>query len=352
MRDVAPSSGGTVDPSDEESDLSVETLYNGSVIIQKPTATVTVDGMELLPTKITANTNRWSEAGEAEVAGLWQHEDPPAKDGELQIDLNDITVFTGDVKNVTPEEGDSVTITGVDAIKKLLKTKIRVNFDDAYLGEMIDKVMGFVPDVEYEHDFPRPVKGSPNFSKRPLTEIINQITRLGDVLWWIDTENVLQIKDVDSEIHKLDPHFIEEEPTAGEEESPYQKVIVYGESPASHSASDSQLGGHGTGHIIAKRKISASAGSGEPVYRHESNQIRTKEQAQIAAEAILKEFRMQRASGNIGIIGEGAPIRPFDVIEMPEELNNEQYLVSGIKHTFSNRDGFISDVNCGGLIDA
>lgn len=350
MRQVAPPVGGGVSTGGDDDGLTAEYEFRGDILFQIPTATVQVAGQEIKPTSITVNTNRYSAAAQAEIEGLWDS-GPPRIEDEVTVDLNRIRVFTGSVRKPSPGDGDSFTVTAMDNTKKFLKTKFDINFDQAYLGEMVDKIMLDFPDIEYEYDFPRPVQGSPNFDNMSVAQMLNQVSKWGGVLWWVDAYNKLWIKEAEPTIHQLGAEFVESEPSAGKKESPYKKVIVTGESPVSQGFSSASAGGYGTEHVIAKRKVRGSAGSGEPVYRYESKQVRTNRQAQIAAEAILREFKMQRAEGNVAVIGEGPPIRPFDVIEMPDEFHNEQYLVSGIKHTFNDQDGMISDINCGGLID-
>jgi hypothetical protein len=44
-------------------------------------------------------------------------------------------------------------------------------------------------------------------------------------------------------------------------------------------------------------------------------------------------------------------VRPFDTVEMPDHLGGEEYLARGVTHTIDSRNGFVSRIELGGLIE-
>lgn len=334
-------------------DLASTTKVDDAIVYQNPTCGVTVRHQPLKPTKIKFEKTRYSSANRAEVVGLWDHDEPPKEGDWFVVGINGERVFTGHIDSVADKAHGSYKIIAFDAVKKLKKTSIYQTFEKASLEE----IAGYVADkagIDIDPEFPqtRSCLVSPVFDGVDATKVLNQLAKWGNVLWWCDEFNVVRINEADPEVFEIGPEFIEEDPDAKNKAPPYQKVVVEGGAAASKSAEVSEaIGGFPAFHTMPKYPITAEAGDGEPVYTYQSQQILTLQQAQNAAQAILNEFKRQRATGNVAIVGEGAPIRPLDVIQMPEELDRDKYLVSGVKHTFSNDEGFITDVNCGGLID-
>lgn len=342
MRMVVTDGGGTTN-------LTAPTTYQGGALVQHPTVTVMSESGEIQPIDVKIETNRYKETSRADVHGLYKSVTPPQENEEVVIHINDVKVFTGNIEEVNDKGDGTFTITAFDVIRQLIRARVESSFNEVSL-EYLATYVATMTDAEIDIDLPN-VTVSPDYDDTPGVIVLDQIAKWADAVWWVDPENVIHIKEADPEIHKFGPEFIEHDPSAGSKKMPYNRVMVEGASPASYSSTDTSKGGREAFHMLSKAPITSSAGEGKPVYYYQSNQIRTQDQADRVASAILKEFQRQRANGNVGIIGEGPPVRPLDVIEMPEELNNEQYLVSAIKHNFTNQDGLISDVNCGGLID-
>jgi hypothetical protein len=340
----------------DDPDLSAETDYDGAHVYQNPSVDVEVGGGELKPTNVSVKTNRFAETAIANVTGLWQAPGSPEKGHSIQIDINGYRVFTGIVESPEDKGNGAVKVKGHDFVKQLIRTKFSRSFDQAPLRTIAEFLINeannaFWDISNLETELPGDIRVSPDFTNVPGTQTLDKIAKWGNVLWWVDERNVVHVAPADPEIHIFGPEFVKSEPSAGEKTIPYQKVVVLGESPASQSSGVSGPGGLGAMHMLAKEPIVATAGDGEPVYRYQSKQIRTQQQAENVAQAVLDEFKRQRATGTVTIAGEGPPIRPLDVVEMPEEIGSERYLVSTVKHTFNNDDGLITDIDCGGLID-
>jgi hypothetical protein len=331
------------------STFTATTSVSDGALTQRLTSFVLVDDEELRATKIKVETNRYSSAARAEIIGLSQ-DIVPNEGEEIVVSINGIVVFTGEITKVNPKGDGEVKIVAFDAIKKLKKTSISQTFDQAELKD-VARYVADQADVDLITNFNTTCPVSPVFNRTSAVKVINQLCRWGDVYWWVNEYNELIISELNPGVFQLGEELIEDDPEASTKEIPYQSVVVYGGGSASKSIQSNEIGGAEAYHTLAKYPIKAEAGQGEPTYTYRSEQILTQRQADNVAQAILHEFQMQRAEGTVGVVGEGAQIRPFDVLEMPDSLNNERYLVSGVKHTFSNDEGFISDVNCGGLVD-
>ncbi len=331
--------------------LSSDTTLGNGIIYQTPTTTVTIGGEEIGPTQIKIKTNRFAETARADVTGIW-YDRVPASGEQIEIDINDYRVFTGTTESIDDNGDGSYKVVAFDAIKKLIRTRINMTFSSSNVGVIIDRIadkIGVDMDINIPDDrnFIVPCQ----YIDDSAIKILNQVTRWSDTYWWVDGRNTIHVGPPEPTLHEFSSDFIGENPTAGEKEPPYQKVVAIGESPSSQSTEGDSPGGYYAAHMLSKDPPRATAGDGEPVYRYKSRRIITQAQAEAVAKSILKEFKRQRAEGDVDIIGEGAPIRPLDVIRMPEQFDEDQYLVSGVTHKFSNNDGFISTVNAGGLID-
>jgi hypothetical protein len=327
-----------------DGETTATTRSGDGVIVQEPTVSVIADGTELHVTKLTLKTGRHTKAARLDVTGLWDGDGTPAKNSTITAVINGEPVFTGTVADPADNGDGSISVAAFDAVKQLSRYTVSTTFDLVSLEQIVETVASNagVEVATVDPDYhPSIVTEYDNTSG---VQVLDQVAKWGHVVWWVDAQNRLHVEPPDPTVYAISADFIATEPTAGESDQPYQRVVVTGESPASTQ-------GRETAHQISKEPVRATAGFGEPVYSYESKQIRTQAQADAAAQAILEEFQRQRAHGTVTIVGEGAPLRPFDVIEMPPELDSERYLVSELTHTLSNQDGFVTDVGCGGLID-
>lgn len=323
-----------------------------TLIVQDPTATVEINGREFSPTSIKVETNRYTQTDIAEVKGIWPDLDnrKPSTGAEIEISINGFRALTGTIDKSSSESEQSFTITASNIIKRLMREKIDNAFNEVTLQYLASYVDVFTPADVVTSGLPD-ITVSPDFNETPAINVVDQIATWGDVVWWVDPWNTVHIEPASPSIYKYGSEFIEVDPDAGEEDMPYNKVVVTGESPASLSETEDYVGGYRTYHMLSKDKVSATAGASEPVFTYSSKQIRTQQQAELVANALLKEFQRQRASGTVSLIGEGMRIRPFDVIEMPDIIGGTRYLASELTHRFNNDDGFITDVTCGGIIE-
>lgn len=363
-------------------DLAIPIHVSDDTIVQNPTTNVFVGNLEIKPTDILVKTNRYSQASVAEVTGL-ADERPPQGD-TLTVDINGLRVFTGRLYTSAPQDDEGgFKLTAYDAVKDLM----RVSFNKSYSKinpkeiakdvadqadveiRIVDDIGTFAPSDADRSDpnvgpdlldlryFIRPeiffIPGESNpdvsaidYNGKSGTQVLDHVVKMVDgIVWRVNEENILVLGHPDPTYYWAFSEFIQENPTAGSEELPYERVVVYGESPASEK-------GYGVSHMIRKQPIVGEAGDGEPVFEYTSPQVKTKRQAEIAARAIYEEFMRQRGSGVITLVGAGAQLRPFDVISTPKRagLGDDQYLASRIKHTFNNEDGLLTDISVGGVV--
>lgn len=329
--------------------LSSPTEFNSNAIVQAPTVDISVADLEFKPTEITVETSRFAETARVDLIGLWNGEGAPSKGTPIELNINGERVFTGDVEKSSNQGDGTIKVVGFDLVKRLLRTKIDKNYNSVDL-ERIVKDVADAADATFSSVVPEDVIVSPDYNNTAATQVLAQVSKWANALWWIDEFNVIHVGPPLPETFNIGAEFVKPDPSVGTRNIPYERVVVQGLSPASQSI-QGLPGGLESIHMLAKDPIVAIAGEGEPTYTYKSKQIRTKRQAENTAQAILDEFRRQQASGKFKLVGEGAPIRPLDTVVMPEVLGGDEYLVNSVKHTFNNSDGFISDITVGGFID-
>lgn len=340
----------TVDENIDTRDLTAPTDYSRNIIFQRPEVTVKIEGTEFLPTELKVETNRFKETGTAEIVGIWNGDEDPERRETIRIKVNDIRIFKGSIEKVSDEGDGAISIEANDIIKKLIRLKYTKTYQQIPARRIVQDVCQEVK-AQNVIDLSGDTQVSPDYKDTPGTSILDQVAKWTDRAWWVDAANIVHVESIEPTVYNIGSEFILEDPTAGQKNPPYEKVIVYGDDPASRSESGDSPGGQEAHHMLSKNQIVATAGEGEPVYKYESKQIKTKKQADRVANSILKEFKRQSAIGSVTIVGEGIPIRPLDVIKLPDRIDSNKYIVSSIKHTFNNQDGLISDINVGGFVD-
>jgi len=324
--------------------FSADTSIGETIITQIPSVSVEADGTSLSVSKVKVNTNRFSEAGTADITALPPDSRRPKRGEELTVSINENKVFTGEIRESTSTGEGTIELRAYDVVKKLLQEKVTASYSVQTPPSLIASEVGEIVGAEVDTELNFFSATYTSFEEVPCAKVLSVLAKRNDMVWWVDENNVINIKPPESTRHIIGPNFISPDTDVGEKSPPYKKVVVKGESPAG-------VKGVSSAHQFIKGNIVSIAGEGKPVYRYNSKQIKTQEQADNAAQAILKEFKRQRASGTLTLVGEGAPIRLFDAVEVPNALDNITYLVSGVKHTFNSDSGYITDIDCGGFID-
>jgi len=124
-------------------------------------------------------------------------------------------------------------------------------------------------------------------------------------------------------------------------EQAYQRVEVWGESPASSEGEDAA-------HWLTKspQDFMGQAGSGEPLLLIKDRSIRTKAAAEAYAQARLRQIERRTLTGTLTVLG--APqVKLGDAIEvkgMPDASANGTYQVRRVHHRLSKTAGFVTTI--------
>lgn len=321
-------------------DLNVPILSDGDIIVQEPTIDAQIDEFSVDATQVEIEKSWFSKAGRMEVTFISDQDWFVSTGREMTVWINGVEAFTGDIREASDNNDGSWTVVVFDAVKDFLNKKVTQTFNDAQVSDIVGRVIESAGlDVEYDVGTQIRKVGSITFEDMAIADILNQVARWFNAVWWVDRSNVLQVKKPQVTVHNLSPDFVEEDPEIGVKSPAYNKVVVRGGGSASSA-------GVTAAHQIPKYPITAVAGEGTPVYRYSSQQIVTAGEAQAVANAILNKFKRQATKGAVRIIGVGTSITSFDAITMP---NGEQYSVNSIVQKF-NSEGMDVEITPGRLL--
>lgn len=306
---------------------------------QELSVTTTVDGTEYPTESVELVTDRYNTTAELKTDLVT--ESRPPEDADYSVDINGHTVFTGESAESTNKDALTAKVTGYDPIKQLKSVHVTATFNKAPISAIIGRACADA-DIAVTMSLPS-VTTSADYTNTRADLIVDEMSKIGDAVWYVDTHGILHVEeDPDPTVFKLKYVL---DTSAGKKTQPYRSVLVYGDSPASRD------GGQNVYALLSSAPVYGTAGEGEPQYITTNGNIRTQEEANNVAQSIYKEFQKQAASGYVKIVG-WARIRPLDVIEMPDRWGSTRYLVSGVTHTVDNDEGFVTKLECGGLIDS
>ena len=302
---------------------------------------VSVDAdVDIAATELTHRVDIQNTAAELSLTGV--ADTAPSEGSPVAVEVNGEQVFEGSITDPQDKRTGVVGVTAYDAARDLKRASLTQSFDRASIGQITAaacQVAGVTPSLT----LPR-LRTSAEYTDKRCDEVLGKMADMGGAIWFVDAENTVTVTtDVAAvtEDHQLEYVL---DASAGKSTPAYQSVRVYGASPASRKGQSSM-------HLVSSEPVVANAGSGEPEYTYEDDDIRTVQQAQNVADALLTKLQTQQKGGWIEIVG-NASIRPYDTVTMPEHLGGEQYLVTGVKHQLNNDDGFITRLSCGGLINS
>lgn len=305
---------------------------------------------------------------------------------DVEIDINGQLVFTGEITELRSTGPYSIEMVAHNAVKGLKNNRINELNLDASAIEFLELVLdqtGYeyiihLPerqddaddDVQLEE---RPVEragGGPENpdgqahdseenddevtitiqdSNQSGAAILDEAAEQLNAIWYVNAQNTIVFtSEPNPVVHRLGnepaPSRGVLDASAGKREPPYQSVYVSGTSPTDNDQFE-----RSHYHIIATNGIQASAGNGTPVYTIHTDNVNTAGEAQTVANSVYNELQRQQQGGWVACIGM-PEVRIFDVIQMPDHLGGEQYLVSGFEHLITAREGFVTTIQCGGLI--
>lgn len=284
---------------------------------------------------------RYNKAGMAKIeTGV--AESVPSDGDELQFHINDNPVFKGEVHDVTDNGDGSISLTAYDEVFKTKQQGSVVTVESDYIRDIITRLLDFYDiDHRLNIDDDRKIKTTVEFSRRSPDKILDWLTKWLDILWWVDVETgEIVVGNPPVNEHQLEYVL---DSSVEEGSPPFEKVVVYGESPTSRK-------GRGKEHLISKEKVKGVAGSGEPVHETKHKAVKSQEMADRTAKAILKEFWRQASLGSVTVVGR-SDIRIWDRIQMPDHLGGKEYVVAGVKHRLNNKDGWTTEIKVAATVD-
>lgn len=322
-------------------------------------------------TEISNKTNKYNEIDTATLTVLpMRNELEPEEQEEVEVEINGERIFTGFVGDVKDNRDGTYEITAFNQIHKLKVNNINVNVSN-YMS--VSKLLE-------NHVFPKAnidnyeinlidtasilygVKNIPPFDNRvtmdrnntPAAQIVDDLAKLANAVWWVNSENKLIFGSPHTQVQQLE--YITDT-SKGKTTPPYRSVKVVGDNVVSR-------GGWQDRNMVSKEPTVAARsidieGDGKdyavrqellpPTFVYKSKDIKTQKQAETIAERVAEKLIQQTKSGWVECVGR-PDLEVYDVIEMPEMFGGERYLVSGVEHTITNNDGYITRINVGGLI--
>lgn len=326
----------------------------------------------------------------------------PRFEDEVAVTVNDEDIYTGYVGDVKEDENGTFELKLFNAIRKLKTTAIDIGTEEEFVlgSDMLtntilpkvgipeDKI-----DIQLDTYIPIPLAHKSikseasqdipvNFeeSQAPAIRLVNKIAEATNSLWYVDGSGVFHFGDPDTEIYELSYVL---ETSVGKTTPPYQSVKVVGGAAASdQNWNEAPLLPIDPTVVFRSIKNVAVAQDREVIKKEEGNEfdpeedlnsqqldvfevllgelipptfvykdkaIQSKKQAKAIANAVIDKLIKQTQQGWVEIVG-WAPLTVFDVIQMPDFMGGESYLVQGIEHNVTS-DGFTTKIHCGGLVD-
>jgi len=291
-----------------------------------------------LATGLTYKLDRHNTAGKLDVTVL--SESAIDEETTAEVYLRDTLIFRGTIRNSKPGISLRTRLNCYDIAADLKRNTLTGTYNRASIAKITEDALskaGAVGNV----DLPN-VRVSPSFDDTRCDKVLNKVARWGDAAWWVSAENeVIVTTSITAETETHEPELIKDA-SPGKRTPAYRSVRVVGSSPVSRRGGQYR-------NLVSSAPIVATKGSGQPEFTIRDNDIQSQEQAQKVADAVYKRLQTQQKSGWIDLVGDES-IRPFDTIQMPEQLGGEEYLVSGLRHKLTTRNGFTTRCNLGGLI--
>lgn len=277
------------------------------------------------------------------------------------LSINKEFVFDGIVRTFRRNEDGSYDITLASDVHRYKNTKTNVSISP---GKAISKLVSNVlSGIQTNNQIIEPVDDHTlnyTFMRKdvPIADILDDLAKLSDSHWWVEPTNQFYFGNPAD----FSTTFVVQFPTkmsAGKETPAYKSVKVLG-SPIEDT--------HGPeyNHMISKNSIQSNwtieegkngkynvrkAGGSPPgpVYTYRDRDIKKQAHADTVGKRICKQLAQQQIGGTLKFVGE-EKIRPMDVVQMRPEFGGESYLVSGVMHELSSTDGFLTRVQCGGIV--
>jgi hypothetical protein len=342
-----------------------------TVVSDKVEARVNIDGTEYELIEMTSDINRYTEVDKVSpVVVDRDFEDEPSHNDRARVWVNDEKLFEGWVNQVKYKEDGSFELM---LLNDLFYTKNRtvtlsITDEQTPLSEVVRTVCEDV-DVDYNVDLTWETQdddgNAVDFNiqieetETQAAKVLDKLAKKSNSDWWFDNDNVLQFGLPDSQLHEVQ-YIINSD--AADKLPPYRGVVVVGDSSVSEFGWEaSKLKSEFP--LIAEVGIVFDEERGEwffvdeaqePSFTLKDKQIRTKTEAEFAANKLAEELLKQVKSGKVEFVAtqrnNDAEIDALDVIEVPEAFGGERYFVGRVNHDISSSDGYTITCECEGLV--
>lgn len=296
-------------------------------------------------TDLRVNTRSTNQAGVARATVL--DDDGTVSPGdELTVSIQDTVVHTGTVTKTESGVDARVRITSFDALHRLKQTFISETFAELPASVAVGAIADAVGvQIETPAEALNQRRISTSFKDTRADVALDKIAKLADAILFVTTANTVVIKPTPEQGSGLSAGSERSlsqiiESSAGARRPQYQSVQVIGNSPTSNRGLEAR-------HLIASQPVLAQAGEGQPSFIFEDDTISSQEQANSVARSLLRRLTEQQQGGFAVVVGRPG-IRPLDTVVFPEQQGGATFLVSGIEHVISDRQGFTSRIELGG----
>ncbi|GGM64162.1 hypothetical protein J2752_000466 [Halarchaeum rubridurum] len=314
----------------------------GAADVGGETAPIVLGGESLPGTQspygLTLTQDRWNTSAELEVSLL--QDTKPETGSRITCSVTGERIFTGTISSAESRSGWYHVIAH-DPIYELKRTTLTQSFQQATLVDIAARALeeAGVDDVSISLPVERT---SVEFTGTRCDRVLEKVATWGGGVWYVAADGTVHVTTTIAEMSTAHDESAVVDAAPGDRSMPYQSVRVTGASPASQKGADAMC-------LISSESLVATAGDGTPRFDYHDDGIRTQAMAENAAQSILEELKRQRATGSITLPGR-ASIRPFDTLSVPDAIDTQTYLVSGITHRLTSQDGFRTTVTCGGVL--
>lgn len=300
-------------------------------------------GVESSETGVKVETDRYNKAAIAKATVLADAEVP--EDVDVEISIRDTPIFAGTVQKSKNGTGDRWRVTAYDAIYDLKRNSVWASYDQQKFSAIANDALataGVDGTVELSGDADARI--SIEFEETRCDKVIEKVAKWSNGAWWVAPDGTVVVtSDIASRTETRDLAWIRDS-SPGKETPAYQSVRVTGSTPVSRR-------GQAYRHMVSSSPVIATAGEGEPTFHYSDNDIQSQSMAQNTADKLLQRLQAQQKGGWVEVVGR-EDVRPFDTVRMPDRQGGEEYLVSEVKHTLDDSDGFVTKLTLGGLIEA
>jgi hypothetical protein len=184
--------------------------------------------------------------------------------------------------------------------------------------------------------------------EKSIKTIFDKLAEISGSVWYVNEENDIVFGKAEEKEENSDgePYTIEHirKRESGEYTPPYRGVKIIGPDA---SRKDDERPLHDIACIYENYIVKRGE---EPFYVYKTEDIRTKSQAEIAAQNMFDKIKGNKNYGNIQAVVDTQKIKPGMVIEYPT-LIGHPFVVHSVKHEINSDEGFFSTIQIESLVE-